>query len=276
MAGYLMVMNPMAKRKKHKKRKARRKLTAKQIAAGFGGKRRTKKRRAKAAGIVVKENPTRGSKMAKKRRRHKHRRKFLSNPKRRRFRRNPIERGFTAATIKPAAIGAVGAMASQWLQSMVPLFPNAQGTILGPVVSIGYSLVVGYGVEAVAGAPAGEQAAAGGIMFALYDFFQQITGGGGLFGLGGQSQQMSRYLGYLRANPRLLQAVNQRRQLRGLQPINMQPRFGLAGGRPVGVRPMNGRFGLGATSPNVASRQRFQRGGLGWISPARNLSRYVR
>jgi len=273
MPGHLMVMNPTKKRRRHKKK--RRKLTAKQIAAGFGGKRRGKKKRARAKVIVVESNPTRGRKMAKKRSRHRHRRKFLSNPKhRRRFRRNPIEGGLMSGAIKPAAVGAAGAIASDYLQSIIPLFPGMQGTILQPVVQIGYALVVGWGVEQFAGAKAGGEAAAGGIVLALYSLFNGLLGGG-LLG-GSQQQGVARYLGYLRRNPQLLQAVNQRRALRGLQPINMQPRMGLAGGRPVGLLPLQGGFGLGATSPNVASRQRFQRGGLGWISPARNLSRYMR
>ena len=213
--------------------------------------------------------------MAKKRRRHRrHRLKFLSNPKRRRFRRNPTEGGFMAGTIRPAAVGAAGAILSNYLQSLVPLFPQYQAGIMGPVIQIGYAMVVGKGVEAFAGQQAGEEAAAGGIVLALYSLFTGLLGGTSL--VGGQ-QGMSRYLGYLRRNPQLLQAVNQRRALRGLQPINMRPRMGLAGNpMAVGVLPMQRQFGLGATSPNTQTRMRINRSGLGWISPARNLSRYVR
>lgn len=282
MSGALMVMNPTKKRRKHKRKAKRRKLTAKQIAAGFGGKKgRRSKKRAKAKVVIVESNPTRGSKMARKhRRRHrKHGRKIL----RRRFRRNPIESGFLSNTIKPAAVGAAGAVAADWLASMIPLGAQFGGGIMQPVVGIGYALLVGLGVDAVAGGTAGGEAAAGGIVVQLYNLFNQLLQGGGLAGgspyAGGYSQAgygMNRYMGFLKRNPRMMQAINQRRALRGLQPINIRPRHGLAGNpMAVGVLPMNPRYGLGATSPNVASRMRIGRGGLGWLSPARNLNRYV-
>jgi hypothetical protein len=273
-----MVMNPMAKRR-HKKRK----MTAKQLEYfGKGRKRkhRSGKRAKKAAVkiIEVKSNPTRGSKMAKrKHRRRHHRRSFKSNPIRRRFRRNPLESGFLANSLGPAAMGAAGAVMADYLQSMLPIFVGYQSGLMGPLVQIGYSLLVGWGVDAVAGPQRGAEAAAGGITLAFYNLFNGVLGGGGIGAGYGAPQGMARYLGYLQANPRQLQAVNARRQLRGLQPINMRPGFGLAGGQPVGVRPLGNPRYLGNTGA-MYNRQRNPRGpgGLGWMSPARNLSRYVR
>lgn len=286
MPGHLMVLNPAKKRRRHKRRKARlkarRKLTAKQIAAGFGGKRgRKAKRRAKAKVVIVESNPTKGSKMARKhRRRHrKHSRKVL----RRRFRRNPEGSGFLSNTIAPAAVGAAGAVAVDFLQGMIPLGQSLSST-LQPVIGIGYSLLVGLGVDAVAGSKAGGEAAAGGIVVQLYNLFNQLLGQGGGYAGGSPASsgygQMNRYLGYLRRNPRMLAAINQRRALKGLQPINMRPRHGLAR-HPlaVGTLPMNPRFGLGNTGNTGAwTRHRIHRGGggLGYITPARNLSRYIR
>jgi len=260
--GHLLVLNPMAK-------KRRRKMTAKQLQY-FGkgrkrkartGKRRRKARAGKAAVIVVKENPTRGRKMAKRRHRRRHRRHFKSNPIRRRFRRNPLASGFLGNTIGPAAWGAGGAILSDWLQSVLPLPAGFQQGLMAPITQIGYALVVGYGVDAVAGEQRGSEAAAGGMILALYNLFSQMLGGG----YGGQTQQMARYLGYLRANPAQLQAVNRQRYLRGLQPINAHPNLGAA---PVGISPMRGGRMM-RTSRMVRGR------GLGYVGPARTLGRYM-
>lgn len=294
MAGHLMVLNPAKKKRRKHKRKAgrrRRKLTAAQLAAGFGGKSKrrkiSRKRRGKAKVVIVESNPTREGRMARKHRR-RHRRHHTRKALRRRFRRNPIEGGFIGNTIAPAAIGAAGAVAVDFLQGMIPL--NVQSAVLQPVVGIGYALLVGLGVDAVAGSKAGGEAAAGGIVVQLYNLFNSMIGGGagmaggspgyGGYG-GGYGQagygQMNRYMGYLRRNPRMLAAINQRRALKGLQPVNIRPRHGLARNpMAIGVLPLNPRYGLGATSPNVASRMRIGRGGLGWMSPARNLNRYMR
>jgi hypothetical protein len=267
---HLMVLNPMAKRKR------RRKMTAKQLeyfGKGRKRKRRTgarrKRKAAKAAVkvIEVRSNPTRGSKMAKRKHRRRHRRHlFRKNPiHRRRFRRNPLESGFLSNTLGPAAIGAAGAIAADYLQGILPLPAGFQQGIMAPITQIGYALLVGLGVDAVAGSKAGGEAAAGGMILAFYNLFSGLGVGGYGYGGGGQ---MARYMGYLRANPAQLAAVNQRRALRGLQPINTHPR--LAGG-PIGVRALNPRAGMAGS--NVYNRGRSTR--LGYIGPARTLGRYM-
>lgn len=269
MPGHLMVLNPMAHRR-------RRKLTAKQIAAGFGGKRRRKhrkpaKRKAAVKIIEVRSNPTRGRKMAKrKHRRRHHRRSFKSNPIRRRFRRNPLASGFLSSTLGPAAWGAGGAILSDWLQSVVPLPVGFQQGLMAPITQIGYALVVGYGVDAVAGQQRGSEAAAGGMILAFYNLFSQLLSGG-YYG-NSQAAQVSRYLGYLRANPAQLAQVNRQRQLRGLQPINAHPNLGAM---PIGIRPLNPRFGLGAGRQMRMMRPMRGAPGLGYIGPARTLGRYM-
>jgi len=272
MVGHLMVMNPMAK-------KRRRKLSAKQIAAGFGGKRHRRKTRKKARRkarkaavkiIEVKSNPTRGRSMAKRKRRHHHkRRSFKANPMRRRFRRNPLRQGFVSSTLGPAAWGAGGAVLSQWLQSILPLPAGFQTGLMAPITQIGYALVVGYGVDAVAGEQRGSEAAAGGMILAFYNLFSQLLGGG-LYG-NPQAQQMARYLGYLRANPAQLAQVNRQRQLRGLQPINAHPQLGA---NRIGIRPLNPNFGLG-NGRQMRMGRPMRNGGVGYIGPARTLGRYM-
>jgi len=216
--------------------------------------------------IEVRSNPTRGKKMAKRKHRRRHRRHFRSNPIRRRFRRNPLESGFLSNTLGPAAIGAAGAIAADYLQGILPLPAGFQSGIMGPITQIGYALLVGLGVDAVAGSKAGGEAAAGGMILAFYNLFSGLGIGGYGYGGGGQ---MARYMGYLRANPRQLHAVNQRRALRGLSPINAYPRIGLGAG-PIGVRALNPRFGLGGKD---YARGRANR--LGYIGPARTLGRYM-
>lgn len=297
MPGALMVMNPRKKR--------RRKMTAKQ--AKYFGKRkrktarksaRVKKRRAKV--IIVSSNP-KGSTMAKKRRRHRRRKTtFSSNPRRRvarrRFRRNPIEgsSGFLANMMAPAAIGAAGAIATDYLTNMLPLPASMNTPTMQPIIKIGTSILVGLGVDAVAGAKAGGEAAAGGIVVALYNFLnQQLSGmgmgqgqGGGYGqGYGGQGNYMNRYMGFLRsAKLRGMGAMRVRRRGRRLNGIafNVNPRGLGKGSAPIGMSPLARRVGLGATSPNAVTKFRIRRNGgaggarMGYIGPARTMGRYVR
>lgn len=211
--------------------------------------------------------------MAKrKHRRHRRRARVI----RRRFRRNPIEGGgFIANTVTPAAIGAAGAVAVDFLQGLIPLPASlTQSTLMQPLVSIGYSLLVGMAGDAAAGPKVGGELAAGGIVVALYNLFNGLIGSGQQ-GMGSQyQQQMNRYMGFLRRNPRVLAAINQRRAMNGLAPVNMHPKIlsGL-GNKPVGIRPL--RRGLAATSPYAYTKQRVGRGALGYVGPARTLGRYM-
>lgn len=189
---------------------------------------------------------------------------------RRRFRRNPIAvTGFLNNTIVPAAVGAGGAIATDMIANQLAWYLPAslQTPAMRPVTNIGISLLLGWGVGKVAGQKLGNEAAAGGIVVALYNFFnQQLAGFGQGYGLGydaagfayspnGYGATMNRYMngmGYLRRRP-----------------------------APIGVS------SLDVTTPRLLNggpynqtKFRMMRNGqaegtMGYISPARTLGRYV-
>lgn len=166
----LMMLNPR-RRKTGAKKKRKRKMSAKQLKF-FGPRKSAKeKKRAKAKVIIVESNP-KGKHVAKKKRRSRRKAKvFTHNPKRRRhFRRNPrsIEAGFVKNTLLPGAIGAAGAIGTDVLVNFLPIPPQFKTGMMNPVIKIGSALLVGMLVGAVSSREAGEEAAAGGVIVALY------------------------------------------------------------------------------------------------------------
>lgn len=271
MPGHLMVLNP--KRRKAKRRPARRKMTA--LQKKYFGKRRTKRAAAKV--VVVSSNPRERSVAKRRRRRHS---KTHHRVARRHYRRNPIDKDFIGSTLYPAAIGAGGALLTDFIVQRLPLPASLQGATAAPVVQIGVSVLAGMAVGAMAGSKIGGEVAAGGVIVALYNLFssslaasgagagangtpalgtngmgtmgQGTAGGnqwGGTQGTQGGNGQVGRYLGFLRG-------------ARRLRVGNLQL------GRAVGVNPMYMKPGLG-----FRGRGRQRR--LGYIGPARTLGRYL-
>ena len=258
----MMVLNPKGHAKMAKKR--RRKMSALQLQYfGKGRKRRAasrgsaKRRRSGGRVVIVSANP-RGRHLSKRRRRS-----FRANPRsahRRRFRRNPIGLGgFLNNTLIPAAVGAGGAMVVDYLDNQFGgyLPASLQTPTMKPLTDVGLSLLVGWGVSAVGGAKLGGEAAAGGIIVALYNFFNTevaALGYGAGAGYGATGTGMNRYLGFIR-----------RRNL---------------GVNPVGVAPLNVASGhyMGG-GPYTQTKWRVMRNGgasgrtLGYINPARTMGR---
>ena len=185
----LAILNPRSKgrtrRARSGGRKRRRSMTAKQLKF-FGPRKkrkaatRRKKARAKPAVIIVKSNP-KGTSMAKKRR-HSRRRKAakpFTHRRVKRYRRNPrsLEAGFFKNTLAPAAIGAGGAIASDYLLSMAPIPQQYKTGYVGLALKIGASLLVGAAVGAVSNREAGEEAAAGGVIVTLYQMSRGFLAG---------------------------------------------------------------------------------------------------
>lgn len=176
----LVILNPIGRRKRKSKRspsRRRRKMTAKQLK--FFGPRKSRK-----AAAALRANPRRDPVAKRKRRsrKHSHKRRrfsFLKNPirHRRRFRRNPIEgvgRGFVGDTFAPAAIGAMGAVGADILLGYFPMRPFG-GAFGQPLMRIIAALGVGWIVGAVTkNERAGSEAAAGGVVVALYSLFRPM------------------------------------------------------------------------------------------------------
>ena len=244
----LAILNPRAKKSSRRRRRAgRRPMTAKQLRY-FGPRKARNVRRRAAASSEDKINP-KGTRMAKRRRRnsvkrrHRRRVKFLSNP-RRRYRRNPRTpgAGLVTNTLVPAAVGAAGAIATDFLMGALPIpWMFRRGPML-PITRIGLSLLLGAGAAAVWNEEVGAEIAAGGTIVTLYGLGRnwmtnQGWGGGGWGG-------MSRYV------PMNGMAIAPRRRtMRRYVPMN---------GGPNSI-PLN-------APPNM-----FQRGarGLGYMNPAR-------
>ena len=262
MTGTVMLWNPVNRKGKKMAKRKRRHLTAKQ-ARYFGtkaqragakratrSKRRSTKRRSRGMTVaVVKTNP-RSSTMAKRKHRGKRRSaRRHGHVRHRRIRRNPITGGFLSTMLPAALTGAGGALAVDYLESVLPIssiVPQSMqnNPIMQPIIDIGMSLLVGLGVEAVAGAKAGGEAAAGGIVVALYNFAQAnlmpaLTGQsaqgqmgqqgygngyGGGFGQGGSMGTGGNFgggggYGQQQGLNRYLARINRQRMLRGLMPV---------------------------------------------------------
>jgi hypothetical protein len=260
MPGTLMLLNPSYQGGRKMARR-RRKMTAKQLKY-FGPRRKRRaasSRRSTSSArkvVIVSSNPRRKRRhhrrrstglfgLNPRRARRVSRRRFKRNPTSmttRRFRRNPIN---VQGAIMPAAIGAGGAIAVDYLYSvLLPNAPTLQGPVMTPLVRMGLAFLVGWGVEAVAGAKAGADAAAGGLVVAMYGLANNTLGaalmGGpapaGVAGLG-------RYMG---AGPRRF-----RRARLGAGPYS-QTKFRMM---------RNGAAGGGSR--------------LGYMGPAPTLGRYM-
>lgn len=130
---------------------------------------------------------------AKKKTRHRRRKAKVFTHKSgvKRYRRNPrsIEAGFFNNTLIPAAIGAAGAIGSDWLLSYAPIPPQYKTGGVGVVLKIASALLVGAAVGAVAGRESGEEAAAGGVIVTLYGMSRGFLAGAGM-----PAGAMSRYV----------------------------------------------------------------------------------
>jgi hypothetical protein len=247
-------------------------MTAKQLQ--YFGKRRARRSssRARRGGrgrvVIVSANP---------KRRHRRRRlRAMARVVRRRFRRNPAILGtsFLTSALVPAAFGAGGALAVDWMSNNLPIPTTLRTPTLQPVVNIGLSLLAGWGVSLLAGRQRGADAAAGGIIVALYNFAnQQIYQPGGMLNFMGGSPYaaaspagtgsgLNRYVGFVRRNPRL-----------GM-PFGPGP----AGPRVATANPLAVRSQL--SGPSAFTKFRMMRNGaaggrLGYTGPARTLGRYM-
>jgi hypothetical protein len=269
-----MVLNPKALEeegaKKVARHKRRRKMTAKQLRF-FG----TRAQRAAHGGRVGRKRRHRNvrdvrdfgaRKGLRKMKRKKNPRNHVVH--RRLRRRNPIGMGFLGQTLAPAAIGAAGAIAVDFLSSYLPLPASLQGPTMTPITKIGLALGVGLAVDMVAGSRAGGEAAAGGIIVAIYSWASQQLAGLPYGAMSAQGYGMQRYMGFIKRN-RPLQLVNQRRAMAGLPPVGP---FGL---QPRGIAP-----GLGAGPHNVTKfrvRRATGQTGMGYIGPAPSvrMGRYM-
>jgi hypothetical protein len=252
-------------------------MTAKQLKYFGPRKSRAATRRRRRAGkksevVILSQNPRRRH-MAKRRRRHsKRRRLFARNPRRRvrRFRRNPISstQGFLGETFMPAVAGAAGAVGADLLLGMLPTPMMWQG---GPgtqtLARILASLGVGWLVGAVTTEKYGADAAAGGIIVALYQLFRPWASQNLPF-------RMARYVP--------LGAVLRRRgrgRMRRYVPMKGMRRGG-AGNMmgPAGATRLRNRAGLGLKGMgrvgayNSPARTSGPNGGLGRAAMARYIA----
>jgi hypothetical protein len=193
MAGELMLINP--RRRHHKRRRRviraksnprrrRRRMSALQRRY-FGGGR---KRRV----IRARSNP----------RRRRHRRHHYTVMRRNPSVSNPIN--FTTSTIIPAALGAVGGVATNYIfDNYAPV--SLQTGILNPISRFGLAALLGFGVGALTDNRTGAMVAAGAMTVTAYDMIENYLSGQGLFqtaqggyGQGGysgyQGGQMGRFL----------------------------------------------------------------------------------
>ena len=135
----MQVTIPVVENPRRKKRRTRRKLSAKQIAAGFGGKRHmtTKRRKTKSRKVTRRRNPSLAA---------------LANPRRRvRRRRNPgIGKISNIFNIKLATGVAIGLFAPNIIVNQVKsrffaALPNTGLT--GTAVRIGAAIVASYATK---------------------------------------------------------------------------------------------------------------------------------
>ena len=141
--------------------KRRRRLSAKQIAAGFGGKRRrssTSRRR------------TRSNPVQHRARRRRTRRNPM--PSFKRARRAMSERGITSfvgSQLIPAGVGALGALALDMAWPYLPLPASIQSGPIAPVVRLATAAAIGWGASIVTGRKFARQVAAGALTVTIYD-----------------------------------------------------------------------------------------------------------
>lgn len=271
MVGQLMVLgNP-----KKKKRKARR-MSA--LQRKYFGKRKGKKRKARRSKgetvIIATSNPRRHH--VKKRRRRRTIR-ARTNPRKRRYiraRRNPRilgggAGGFLSNSLIPAAVGAAGAIAVDLAIGNLTFLPASMKSGAGlPITRIGLSLLAGMAVGAIAGEEYGEQAAAGGMIVALYALAKNYMT------TKMPNVRMARYMPlnrYLGARRRRMGFI--RRRLGAMPPAQ----------RVRAIRAMKGmrgfrrRMGVPALNGAPFTKMRVGRSGksLGYIGPARTMGRYM-
>lgn len=193
MAAELMLINP---RRRHRRRKARvirakrnptrrrrRRLSALQ-AQYFGKRRRSGGRKRRARVIHARSNPIR---------RRRHRRRHFTV-----LRRNPISVGnpvgFVSAEIVPAAMGAVGGLATNWIfDNYAPTM--FQSGILNPIGRLGLAAGLGFAVAKVTDNRTGQLVAAGAMTITVYEMLQNYMQGGGLFSGGGMGRIMNSRMG---------------------------------------------------------------------------------
>lgn len=175
----LMILNPKARKTRKASKKRRKPMTAKQLR--YFGPRKASKKKSKAkakkkrANVIIVESNPKGKTMAKKKRhnrKHKARKVFTHNPKKRRrsFRRNPRSEtaGLIRNTLVPGAIGAGGAIVTDIALGYLPLPPAFTQGLTGFAVRVAAALAIGYAVGKVSNREAGEEAAAGGVIVAIY------------------------------------------------------------------------------------------------------------
>jgi hypothetical protein len=276
----VMILNP---KKSHKRRRrGPRKMTAKQLR--YFGPRKKKAAKSSPRVVVVTANPRhkRRSTVSKKRR---HRRTDNANPKRRtrrfhrnpkssrrfNFLRNPRAGGFLDNTLVPAAIGAGGALAVDFLMANVSMLPAnmKQGSML-PLVKIGAALLIGLGVGAVAGEEAGGEAAAGGIIVTLYNLTK------GYMTQNMPNFRMARYVPMKGLGARRFRRMRGMRSMKGLgirrrRMARYVAMRGLGAPRPFMAKRMRG---LGASMPPGMRNRGGMKGmkGLGYVNIARQAS----
>jgi hypothetical protein len=284
MVGYVTVLGNPKKRKKR-----RRKMSA--LQRKYFGKRtgstKKRKRRARAETVIVATSNPRRSHVKKRHRRHRRRTiKARTNPRRRRFiraRRNPRilsggMGGFFSNSLMPAAVGAAGAIGVDMAIGNLTFIPATwkTGTMLS-VTRVGLSLGVGALVGMIAGDEYGEQAAAGGIVVALYALAKNFIS------TKLPSVKMARYVPmnrYLGRRRRRLGFI--RRQRLAAMPPVMRARALMASRMRGSVIPGLGngprrRMRLrGNPSTAMTSRMRVARqGNLGYMGPAHTMGRYM-
>jgi len=306
MVGIMTVLNPRAPRRRKK-----RKMSAKQLR--FFGPKRKRAKAAKGKVVIVSENPRRRRKrkaapVARKRRSVA---RVKRNPSKRRFRRNPLPSsmsGFLNQSLVPAAIGAAGAVAVDYLLAVAPIPDSMRSPATLPLWRIAAAFGVGFAVSYVAGSKAGSEATAGGLTVAAYamarNFMANNMPGVPL----ARYVKMNRYLGmrgmgYVRRGQGLKGAQQQRlrnlgiRRIRRLQGLKQKIDQGIAANAQMlnGLGPVrntfpNGGSRLGAGNPANVTKFRVLRDGstmddsmvagaratgLGYIGPGRTLGRYL-
>lgn len=260
----LMILNPKARRRRSTRSpsRRRRKMTAKQLK--FFGPRKTRKAK-KSSGskkpkvVIVETNPRRAHVAKRKRRsggkrRRSLRRMFKTNPRRRRFRRNPIEgvSNFASDSFGPAAIGALGAVGTDILLGYLPVPVGMRSGVGSTLMRIIGALGVGWIVSATTKSERyGAEAAAGGMVVALYTLFRPMIA---------QSipLRMARYVPMGRMGR--MGRMGMRRYV---------PLRGLAGPR-TGFSPPNGRR-LALKGMGAGRRRRVRRMGA-YVNPARTAT----
>jgi hypothetical protein len=182
MAAELMLINPRRRRRTRRRkarvirarrnpRRRRRGMSALQQQY-FGG-RRSRRRHRRRRVIHARSNP----------RRHRRRRYTI-------MRRNPVSIGnpvgFVSSELMPAAMGAVGGLATNWIfDNYAPV--SFQSGVLNPVGRLGLAALLGLGVAQVTDNRTGQLVAAGAMTITVYELLANYMSGNGLFGTPGNT-----------------------------------------------------------------------------------------